>query len=61
MKDETKLRTGPKNYHDRVFEEEIVEHINITKHHFDKYVHLSLRSSPPGLICSLLARRSRTH
>ncbi|KAN0080063.1 hypothetical protein V8E55_009629 [Tylopilus felleus] len=35
LKDETKLRTGPKNYHDRVFEEEIVEHINITKHHFD--------------------------
>jgi len=42
LKGESKLRTGPKNYHDRVFEEEIIDHINITKHHFDSYVHLYL-------------------
>lgn len=42
LKDESKLRVGPKNYHDRVFEEEIIDHINITKHHYDKYVHLFL-------------------
>ncbi|KAF8119321.1 hypothetical protein EV363DRAFT_1514781 [Boletus edulis] len=35
LKDESKLRTSPKNYHDRVFEEEIIGHINITKHHYD--------------------------
>ncbi|KAG8215233.1 hypothetical protein J3R82DRAFT_8779 [Butyriboletus roseoflavus] len=35
LKDETKLRVGPRNYHDRVFEEEIIDHINITKHHYD--------------------------
>jgi leucyl-tRNA synthetase len=36
FKDESNLRTGPKNsYHDRVFEEEIVDLINITKSHYD--------------------------
>ena len=38
LKDESKLRTGAKNYHDRVFEEEIIGHINITKHHYNAYV-----------------------
>ncbi|KAG9311057.1 hypothetical protein JVU11DRAFT_8960 [Chiua virens] len=35
LKDESKWRTGPRNYHDRVFEEEIVDHIDITKHHYE--------------------------
>ncbi|KAF8556757.1 leucyl-tRNA synthetase [Imleria badia] len=35
LKDDSKLRTGPQYYHDRVFEEEIIDHINITKHHYD--------------------------
>jgi leucyl-tRNA synthetase len=36
FKDESNLRTGPKSsYHDRVFEEEIVDLINITKSHYD--------------------------
>ncbi|KAH0833985.1 hypothetical protein J3R83DRAFT_11219 [Lanmaoa asiatica] len=35
LKDESKLRVGPRNYHDRVFEEEIIDHINITKHHYE--------------------------
>ncbi|KAG9311054.1 hypothetical protein JVU11DRAFT_8955 [Chiua virens] len=26
---------GPRNYHDRVFEEEIINHIDITKHHYE--------------------------
>lgn len=38
MKDESKLRIGPKNYHDRVFEEEIIDHINITNQHYETYV-----------------------
>ncbi|KIK94180.1 hypothetical protein PAXRUDRAFT_828265 [Paxillus rubicundulus Ve08.2h10] len=35
LKDESKLRQGPKSYHDRVFEEEIIDHINITKTHLE--------------------------
>ncbi|KAG1852611.1 hypothetical protein C8R48DRAFT_350172 [Suillus tomentosus] len=36
FKDESNLRTGAKSsYHDRVFEEEIVDLINITKGHYD--------------------------
>ncbi|KAF9238326.1 hypothetical protein BU15DRAFT_88395 [Melanogaster broomeanus] len=35
LKDESKLRQGPKTYHDRVFEEEIIDHINMTKTHYD--------------------------
>lgn len=36
IQDEANLRTGAKNsYHDRVFEEEIVDLINITKSHYD--------------------------
>ena len=38
MKSGPKLRVGPKNYHDRVFEEEIIDHTNITKLHYDRYV-----------------------
>lgn len=35
----TGLRTGPKNsYHDKVFEEEINNLINITKEQYEKYV-----------------------
>jgi leucyl-tRNA synthetase len=36
LKDESKLRTG-KDYHDRVFEEEIIDHINITKYGFYEF------------------------
>ncbi|KAG6334276.1 hypothetical protein ID866_4816 [Astraeus odoratus] len=36
LKDDSKLRHGPKNsYHDRVFEEEIVDLVNITKTHYE--------------------------
>lgn len=37
-KDAAGLRTGPKNsYHDKVFEEEINNLINITKEHYESY------------------------
>ncbi|KAF8124239.1 hypothetical protein EV363DRAFT_1106891, partial [Boletus edulis] len=45
LKDESKLRTSPKNYHYCVFKEEIIDHINITKHHYDSYIHLSHHTS----------------
>ncbi|KAL4077451.1 hypothetical protein J3A83DRAFT_4213723 [Scleroderma citrinum] len=36
LKDDSKLRHGPKNsYHDSVFEEEIIDLINITKTHYE--------------------------
>lgn len=38
LQDESKLRQGPRNYHDRVFEEEVNDLINITKKHYEKYV-----------------------
>lgn len=39
LKDDSKLRHGPKSsYHDRVFEEEIIDLINITKGHYEAYV-----------------------
>lgn len=43
MKEGAGLRTGPKNsYHDKVFEEEINNLINITKEQYEKYVVPSL-------------------
>jgi hypothetical protein len=39
MKESAGLRTGPKNsYHDKVFEEEINNLINITNEQYEKYV-----------------------
>lgn len=39
MKEGASLRTGPKSsYHDKVFEEEINNLINITKEQYEKYV-----------------------
>ena len=39
MKEGAGLRTGPKNsYHDKVFEEEINNLINITNEQYEKYV-----------------------
>ncbi|THH28181.1 hypothetical protein EUX98_g6001 [Antrodiella citrinella] len=35
IKDDSKLRTGDKNYHDRVFEEEVNDLVNITKGHYE--------------------------
>ncbi|KAH7882164.1 hypothetical protein F5I97DRAFT_1912888 [Phlebopus sp. FC_14] len=35
LKNEPNLRHGDKTYHDRVFEEEIIDLINITKSHYD--------------------------
>jgi leucyl-tRNA synthetase len=43
IKDEPNLRHGPLTYHDKVFEEEVNDLINITKSHYEKLVHL-LRS-----------------
>ena len=40
FKEQDKLRTGPKIYHDLVFEEEIKNLINITKGHYDACVPL---------------------
>ena len=36
--DDSKLRTGDMNYHDKVFEEEVNELINVTKGHYEAYV-----------------------
>lgn len=41
-KEQDKLRTGPKIYHDLVFEEEIKNLINITKEHYDACVPFTL-------------------
>ena len=35
MKDDAKLRTGPHNYHDQVFENEINNLITLTKESYD--------------------------
>jgi len=35
IKNESSLRTGEKQYHDRVFEEEINELINVTQQHYE--------------------------
>ncbi|TCD62832.1 cytosolic leucyl tRNA synthetase [Steccherinum ochraceum] len=35
IKDDSALRTGEKNYHDKVFEEEVNDLINITKGHYE--------------------------
>lgn len=35
IREQDKLRIGPKIYHDLVFEEEIKNLINITKEHYD--------------------------
>ncbi|KIY63254.1 leucine-tRNA ligase [Cylindrobasidium torrendii FP15055 ss-10] len=37
VKDQDSLRTGPRTYHDNVFENEINELINITKGHYENY------------------------
>lgn len=37
------MRHGPRTYHDKVFEEEVNDLINITKGHYEKYVGLHLR------------------
>ena len=39
IKDEPNLRHGPLTYHDKVFEEEVNDLINITKSHYEKSVH----------------------
>ena len=51
IKEGTGLRTGPKDsYHDKVFEEEINNLINITKEQYELYA-----ASPPSpLLFSLL-------
>ena len=38
-KDKSKLRSGEKNFHDKVFEEEIKELINTTYRHYEACVH----------------------
>lgn len=38
IKDEPNLRHGPRTYHDKVFEEEINDLINITRGHYEKLV-----------------------
>ena len=38
-REQEKLRTGQKTYHDVVFEEEIKNLINITNGHYEKYAH----------------------
>ncbi|PCH43011.1 leucyl-tRNA synthetase [Wolfiporia cocos MD-104 SS10] len=35
MQDKSKLRSGPRNYHDRVFEEEVIGLINTTKRYYE--------------------------
>jgi len=46
IKEQDKLRTGPKIYHDLVFEEEIKNLINITKGHYDAYVPFTFIRKP---------------
>lgn len=36
IQEESKLRQGPRNYHDRVFEEEVNDLINITKRCYEE-------------------------
>jgi leucyl-tRNA synthetase len=36
--EKSKLRGGPRNYHDRVFEEEIKDLVNITQSHYEAWV-----------------------
>jgi leucyl-tRNA synthetase len=36
IKDQSNLRNGPRTYHDKVFEEEVNDLINITKGHYEK-------------------------
>ncbi|KAJ3523955.1 hypothetical protein NMY22_g11212 [Coprinellus aureogranulatus] len=38
VENQSKLRTGPRNFHDDVFENEINDLINITKSHYEAYV-----------------------
>ena len=38
IREQDKLRTGPKIYHDIVFEEEIKNLINVTRDHYEAYV-----------------------
>jgi leucyl-tRNA synthetase len=42
MQDLSKLRTGTRNFHDRVFEHEVNELINVTYGHYNAYVSLEL-------------------
>ena len=52
-KDAAGLRTGPKDsYHDKVFEEEINNLINVTKEHYDLYAVTLL------LVSNMLSDRS---
>lgn len=38
IREQDKLRTGSKIYHDVVFEEEIKNLVNITREHYEAYV-----------------------
>ena len=53
MKEGAGLRTGPKNsYHDKVFEEEVNNLINITKEQYEKFVvSLSILRYPYPFAC----------
>jgi len=44
IKEQGKLRTGLKIYHDLVFEEEIKNLINITKEHYEACVPFTFRA-----------------
>ena len=52
MKEGAGLRSGPKNsYHDKVFEEEVNNLINITKEQYEKFVGLPFNSTLSLYIC----------
>ena len=48
IKEQSKLRTGPKIYHDLVFKEEVKNLINITKGHYEACVPFTFRA---GIRC----------
>ena len=50
IREQGKLRTGPKIYHDLVFEEEIKNLINITKEHYDACVPFTFHAGIRSLI-----------
>ena len=49
IREQNKLRTGPKIYHDLVFEEEIKNLINVTKEHYEAYVLLTFHAAVGSL------------
>lgn len=46
VENQSKLRTGPRNFHDDVFENEVNDLINITKSHYDAYVPSPSQATP---------------